>query len=62
MQSFRFMGVMVGEKKNRNVIGGENIEFLFWSAITEKGDNVLLKYCCGSREEGREGLSLESLT
>lgn len=53
-------------RKTRNVLGlhfWEEREFLSCSALTEQGHHqVLLKYCCGSREEVREGGSLESLT
>ena len=66
MQNSRQIHGSRSGRKTRNVIGltfGEEREFLSCNALTEQGHHqVLVKYCCGSREEVRAGESLESLT
>lgn len=64
MQNSREIHGSHSGRKTRNLIGlifGEERDFLSCSALTEQGHQVLLKYCCGSREEVREGESLASL-
>lgn len=66
MQNSRQIHGSCSGRKTRNGIGlifWEEREFLSCNALSEQGHHrVLLKYCCGSREEVREGEGLASLT